>query len=126
MIDVEPHVLRFWESRFTFLDPMKRGGGRRYYSVDDIEILKALKHYLHEQGMPIRAVNRMYRAKGAKAFLDWQTASSASPEIEQQIHKAEAKVSTVEYLTIVDQLISNAKTDIHSLKLMLSRLDALA
>jgi DNA-binding transcriptional MerR regulator len=60
-IDVPQHVLRFWESRFTQIRPLKRGGGRRYYRPEDIELLRAIKNYLYKQGYTIKGVQRILK-----------------------------------------------------------------
>ena len=49
-LDVPKHVLRFWEAKFTQLKPMKRGGGRRYYRPQDVELIKGIRYMLYEQG----------------------------------------------------------------------------
>jgi DNA-binding transcriptional MerR regulator len=65
-LDVPQHVLRFWESRFRDIKPMKRGGGRRYYRPDDIELLRGIRHLLYGEGYTIRGVQRILREQGAK------------------------------------------------------------
>jgi DNA-binding transcriptional MerR regulator len=63
-IDVPQHVLRFWESRFAQIRPMKRGGGRRYYRPDDIDLLRGVRHLLYGEGYTIRGVQRILRDEG--------------------------------------------------------------
>jgi DNA-binding transcriptional MerR regulator len=63
-IDVPQHVLRFWESRFGQIRPMKRGGGRRYYRPDDIDLLRGVRHLLYGEGYTIRGVQRILREQG--------------------------------------------------------------
>jgi DNA-binding transcriptional MerR regulator len=65
-LDVPQHVLRFWESRFTQIRPMKRGGGRRYYRPDDIDLLRGIRHLLYGQGFTIRGVQRILREQGPR------------------------------------------------------------
>src|SRR5262245_39764025 len=60
-IDVPQHVLRFWESRFSQIRPLKRGGGRRYYRPEDIELLRCIKNYLYQQGYTIKGVQRILK-----------------------------------------------------------------
>jgi DNA-binding transcriptional MerR regulator len=62
-IDVPQHVLRFWESRFSQIKPLKRGGGRRYYRPEDIELLRRIKNYLYKQGYTIKGVQRLLKEK---------------------------------------------------------------
>lgn len=63
-LDIPQHVLRFWESRFTQIRPMKRGGGRRYYRPDDVALLRGIRHLLYGQGYTIRGVQRILREQG--------------------------------------------------------------
>jgi DNA-binding transcriptional MerR regulator len=63
-LDLPQHVLRFWESRFPQIRPMKRGGGRRYYRPDDVELLRGIRHLLYGQGYTIRGVQRILREQG--------------------------------------------------------------
>jgi DNA-binding transcriptional MerR regulator len=65
-LDVPQHVLRFWETRFRDIKPMKRGGGRRYYRPDDIALLRGIRHLLYGEGYTIRGVQRIIREQGIK------------------------------------------------------------
>lgn len=65
-LDTPAHVLRFWESKFTQVKPVKRAGGRRYYRREDIALLGGIKKLLHEDGMTIKAVQQMLRSDGVK------------------------------------------------------------
>ena len=79
-IDVPQHVLRFWESRFPQIRPMKRGGGRRYYRPDDVDLLRGVRHLLYGEGYTIRGVQRILREQGA-AFVQnvWRAGAAAPP-----------------------------------------------
>ncbi|MBV9903453.1 MAG: MerR family transcriptional regulator, partial [Alphaproteobacteria bacterium] len=63
-LDVPQHVLRFWESRFRDIKPMKRGGGRRYYRPQDVELIKGIRHMLYDQGYTIKGVQKLLRENG--------------------------------------------------------------
>lgn len=63
-LDVPQHVLRFWETRFNQIKPMKRGGGRRYYRPSDVDLLKGIRTLLYGQGYTIRGVQRILREDG--------------------------------------------------------------
>jgi DNA-binding transcriptional MerR regulator len=63
-LDVPQHVLRFWESRFAQIKPMKRGGGRRYYRPEDVDLLRGIRHLLYGEGYTIRGVQRILREEG--------------------------------------------------------------
>jgi DNA-binding transcriptional MerR regulator len=65
-LEVPQHVLRFWESRFREIKPMKRGGGRRYYRPDDVSLLRGIRHLLYGEGYTIRGVQRILKEQGIK------------------------------------------------------------
>jgi DNA-binding transcriptional MerR regulator len=65
-LDIPQHVLRFWESRFPQIKPMKRAGGRRYYRPEDVDLLRGVKHLLYGEGYTIRGVQRILREQGQK------------------------------------------------------------
>ncbi|MGV0878025.1 MerR family transcriptional regulator [Martelella sp. FLE1502] len=63
-LELPQHVLRFWETRFTQVKPMKRGGGRRYYRPEDIELLKGIRHLLYDHGYTIKGVQKLLKSNG--------------------------------------------------------------
>ncbi len=65
-VGVPQHVLRFWETKFSFVTPLKRAGGRRFYRPQDVVLLKAVKRLLHEDGLTIKGVQRLHREQGLK------------------------------------------------------------
>jgi DNA-binding transcriptional MerR regulator len=65
-LGVAQHVLRFWETRFTFIKPLKRAGGRRFYRPSDIAVLAAVRRLLHQEGYTIKGVQKLYRESGLK------------------------------------------------------------
>jgi DNA-binding transcriptional MerR regulator len=65
-LDVPQHVLRFWETRFNHIKPLKRGGGRRYYRPDDIDLLKGIRHLLYGEGYTIKGVQRILKGEGVR------------------------------------------------------------
>jgi DNA-binding transcriptional MerR regulator len=82
-LEVPQHVLRFWESRFREIKPMKRGGGRRYYRPDDVSLLRGIRHLLYGEGYTIRGVQRILKEQGAKFVQTvWQ------PGAPQPAHRA--------------------------------------
>ncbi|RTL50342.1 MAG: MerR family transcriptional regulator [Bradyrhizobiaceae bacterium] len=66
-LDIPAHVLRFWETRFVQIKPMKRSGGRRYYRPDDVHLLRGIRRLLYGEGYTIRGVQRILREHGIKA-----------------------------------------------------------
>ncbi len=88
-INVPQHVLRFWESRFAQIKPMKRGGGRRYYRPDDVDLLRGVRHLLYGEGYTIRGVQRILREEGI-AFVQkaWRGDSALPPPDPQDAEEA--------------------------------------
>ena len=62
------HVLRFWETKFPFVTPVKRAGGRRFYRPQDVVILKAIRKLLHEDGLTIKGVQKLHKEQGLAAL----------------------------------------------------------
>jgi DNA-binding transcriptional MerR regulator len=75
-LGVPQHVLRFWETRFSFIRPMKRAGGRRFYRPQDIAVLRGVRTLLHDEGFTIKGVQRLHREEGVRRLL---TAGGAAP-----------------------------------------------
>jgi DNA-binding transcriptional MerR regulator len=73
------HVLRFWETRFPQIKPLKRAGGRRYYRPDDVERLRLIKHLLYDEGYTIKGVQKLLKEQGAAALAAGFGASILSP-----------------------------------------------
>lgn len=69
-LDLPQHVLRFWESKFNQIKPLKRGGNRRYYRPDDVLLLIVIKKLLHSDGYTIKGVQKLFKAQGLKATID--------------------------------------------------------
>jgi DNA-binding transcriptional MerR regulator len=79
-IDVPQHVLRFWESRFGQIRPLKRGGGRRFYRPEDVDLLRGVRHLLYGEGYTIRGVQRIFREQGASFVQNvWRAGSEQPP-----------------------------------------------
>jgi DNA-binding transcriptional MerR regulator len=102
-LDVPQHVLRFWESRFREIKPMKRGGGRRYYRPDDLDLLRGIRHLLYGEGYTIRGVQRLLREQGVRFVQNvWQPGApqpvhrpaeeDEPPEQDEADERAEARV----------------------------------
>src|ERR1700684_2692303 len=68
-LGVPQHVLRFWETKFSFVKPMKRAGGRRFYRPHDIAVLAEVRRLLHEQGYTIKGVLKLHREQGTRRFV---------------------------------------------------------
>ena len=86
-LDVPQHVLRFWETKFGQVRPLKRGGGRRYYRPEDIALLERIRILLYDEGYTIKGVQRLLREGGAKAVVANVVANG---EVREGIATAEA------------------------------------
>lgn len=98
-LDVPAHVLRFWESRFSQIKPVKRAGGRRYYRPSDMELLGGIKRLLHDDGMTIRGVQKLLREEGIRHVAGF------SPALDDEIGElagAEAAHDMAEAAMAVD------------------------
>lgn len=76
-LDVPQHVLRFWETKFTQVRPMKRGGGRRYYRPEDVDLLRSIRALLYDDGYTIKGVQKLLREGGLKPV---EADASPAPE----------------------------------------------
>ena len=92
-LDLPQHVLRFWESKFTQVTPTKRGGGRRYYRPEDIQILRQIRSLLYEDGYTIKGAQKLLK-NGNQIFKKQSTASPSR----------EPKPSLASDLTILEQM----------------------
>ena len=107
LTDTQPYVLRFWESKFNQIKPVKRGGGRRYYRPDDVELLKGIRFLLYSEGYTIKGVQRILKEQGNKfvmaaasgqfdmaALAKNRTRPSTTPTVADLDNGSVAKVST--------------------------------
>ena len=78
-LHVPQHVLRFWETKFIFIKPMKRAGGRRFYRPSDIAILAGVRRLLHDEGYTIKGVQKLHREHGVKRLVAAGEVRMASP-----------------------------------------------
>ena len=78
-LDVPQHVLRFWETKFTQVRPMKRGGGRRYYRPEDVDLLRSIRALLYDDGYTIKGVQKLLREGGLKSVAADASPAPASP-----------------------------------------------
>ena len=81
IIDLPAHVLRFWESKFKYIKPMKRGGGRRYYRPEDINLLFGIKHLLYSEGLTIKGAQKFIQTAGVKAIANFSSAKPLTENI---------------------------------------------
>ena len=114
-LDLPQHVLRFWETRFPQIKPMKRGGGRRYYRPDDVELLKGIRHLLYDHGYTIKGVQKLLKNNGNKFVA--AAASGDLATMEALAAQSEAEQTTPQHAhagqkNVVfddDQIVGRAK-----------------
>lgn len=88
-LDLPQHVLRFWETRFQQIKPMKRGGGRRYYRPDDVDLLRGIRHLLYGEGYTIRGAQRILKDHGVKFVQSVWRAGAPQPARAAQVAETE-------------------------------------
>ena len=77
-LDVAQHVLRFWESKFPQVRPLKRGGGRRYYRPEDVDLLRQIRSLLYEEGYTIKGAQKLLKSQRRGAPIDGEAAAEAA------------------------------------------------
>lgn len=91
-LDLPQHVLRFWETRFSQIKPMKRGGGRRYYRPEDVNLLRGIRHLLYGEGYTIKGVQRILKEQGVRQIsmsADAPSPPMAKSEPEEEVTNLE-------------------------------------
>lgn len=94
-LDVAQHVLRFWESKFPQVRPLKRGGGRRYYRPEDVELLRQIRSLLYDEGYTIKGAQKLLRAK-RNARQGEEPAEAAPRQVAAEPAPAPARMTTAE------------------------------
>lgn len=99
VLDVPQHVLRFWETKFTQIKPLKRAGGRRFYRPGDIELIRGIQCLLYGDGYTIKGVQRIIRDQGIRFVMDTGRAKFSgeelvAPEMELATGKADLPIAT--------------------------------
>ncbi len=83
-LEVPPHVLRFWETKFPQIKPLKRGGGRRYYRPEDVALLRQIRQLLYNDGYTIKGVQRLLKEGALKNTAQLGVATAMEPDQQQQ------------------------------------------
>ena len=86
-LDIPAHVLRFWESKFAQVKPLKRGGGRRYYRPEDVELLRGIRELLYTDGYTIKGAQKLLREGGAKEISSNTADSAAKASLDRAMAK---------------------------------------
>ena len=132
-LNVPQHVLRFWETKFAQVKPLKRGGGRRYYRPEDVELLRAIRSLLYNDGYTIKGVQKLLREGGIRSMRQSQAADPAADGAKGLATEAPARSAP----TFVERAVAKAPppAELHpnpldpetraSLKALLGELQAL-
>ncbi len=114
-LDLPQHVLRFWETRFSTIKPLKRGGGRRYYRPEDVLLLKGIRRLLYDQGFTIKGVQRILKEQGPRYVIAIgegraieQLAPTALAREEPALGAAEPEVEYGEYAEAAESTAEDA------------------
>ncbi|MCK5284413.1 MAG: MerR family transcriptional regulator [Alphaproteobacteria bacterium] len=94
-LNVQQHVLRFWETKFSYVRPLKRGGGRRYYRPEDVNLLESIHHLLYTEGYTIKGVQKLLKDKGKNGVVQ-----NNAPISRSSGSSGSSKVSSVQDLKI--------------------------
>ncbi len=104
-LDVPQHVLRFWESKFSQVHPLKRGGGRRYYRPEDIVLLKRIRALLYDDGLTIKGVQKLFKNHGLKTVLEGEGGPVTLPEVSTS-EPISSETSSVDLAAVLSDLKS--------------------
>lgn len=113
-LDLPQHVLRFWETRFSQIKPMKRGGGRRYYRPDDVELLRGIRHLLYGEGYTIKGVQRILKEQGIRHVIEafpGHIAVSDGEAEQQSVAQPQPPIANPQHGYDKDQLRTGAETN---------------
>ena len=109
-LEVPPHVLRFWETKFPQIKPLKRGGGRRYYRPEDVSLLRQIRQLLYNDGYTIKGVQRLLKEGALKNTAQLGVATANEPDEQKQPQNSTTSSQEKAALrSIVDELQSLRK-----------------
>jgi DNA-binding transcriptional MerR regulator len=117
-LGVPQHVLRFWETKFSFIRPMKRAGGRRFYRPHDISVLSGVRRLLHDEGYTIKGVQRLHREEGIKRLISAANGEAVSPATDEEPLAGMPRISS----PVAREALEDALADLETVK---ARLDGL-
>lgn len=94
-LGVPQHVLRFWETKFSFIRPMKRAGGRRFYRPQDVAVLNGIRTLLHSEGLTIKGVQKLHRDHGLAQVIAAGLGSNGSASLDAEFNDEAPRVRDV-------------------------------
>lgn len=107
-LGIATHVLRFWETKFPQIKPMKRSGGRRYYRPDDVKLVSIIKDYLYEKRYTIEGVQKVFKEKGLKNLLGEEIQKDFFEVPEEPLNE-----QTQEFLSSLQQQLKNMRQELN-------------
>lgn len=118
-LGVQQHVLRFWETKFSQVRPLKRGGGRRYYRPEDVAVLKRIYELLYTEGYTIKGVQKLFRANGKHSVMEGEVGGAANTDLNVKVSNAGTSVETNTVTTsentqqqVQDNIVFEAEQDL--------------
>lgn len=128
-LEVPKHVLRFWEAKFAHLKPMKRGGGRRYYRPEDVQLLRGIRFLLYNDGYTIRGVQKILREHGPRFVMDYRRMADDDEQDEamaapREIPDIAAEAAQSGASLIRERGVGRAKPDPQKLGVVLDEIEA--
>jgi len=121
-LGVPQHVLRFWETKFSFIRPMKRAGGRRFYRPQDVAVLNGVRTLLHSEGLTIKGVQKLHRDQGLAQVIAAGLGSNGSASLDPDINYEASGVRERRLAGETRDRLAFALDDLTAIK---SRLDGL-
>jgi DNA-binding transcriptional MerR regulator len=124
-LDVQQHVLRFWETKFSQVKPLKRGGGRRYYRPEDVALLKHIHYLLYTEGYTIKGVQKLLKGQGKNQIAAQQMAGDEPQTVQAKIPAANAPVEQQAQVAEPSRVVKLSDHQRDALETMLDELKAL-
>ncbi len=125
-LDLPAHVLRFWESKFPQVKPLKRGGGRRYYRPEDVDLLRRIRQCLYQQGYTIRGVQKLLREgalpSDAPRPVFEEDDAPVVFALEPPAHPSEAAASVMPTRQTLREALEDLRQDLSEIRALLNRL----
>ena len=109
-LDLPQHVLRFWETKFPSVKPMKRGGGRRYYRPEDLDLLRRIRDLLYDEGYTIKGVQKLLKQHGAKALISGEFSGASTPSEAIEAPSPSSGVSGGDHAASIRQAITELRS----------------
>ena len=112
-LDVQQHVLRFWETKFSQVRPLKRGGGRRYYRPEDVALLERIHHLLYTEGYTIKGVQKLLKGQGKAQIIaeanNENTATAAAPKVAPAIPEIKKSGLSAQQRAVLEIMLAELK-----------------